>query len=161
MRPDRTEEPVPASGSCSANEMTDWRATRLADMREIRFPSFVEGSGTLVALEGEVDVPFPIVRVFTISGMAADSVRGRHALFACRQVIVCLHGVCDVHCDDGREARTVRLDAPNLALDLPPGIWRELTGRTDDTAVMVLCDHAYDATDYVNEIDEFRRLKAG
>ncbi len=150
-----------AGASCSADEMTDWRATTLADIREIRLPSYIESSGTLVAVEGEADLSFPIERVFTIAGMGLDSVRGCHALFVCRQVILCLHGICDVLCDDGKETRTIRLDAPNLALDLPPGVWRELTGRTDDTTIIVLCDQPYDAEDYVEDIDEFRRLKAG
>lgn len=149
-----------AGASCSADEMTDWRATTLADVREIRLPSYIESSGTLVAVEGEADLSMPIERVFTIAGMGLDSVRGCHALFSCRQVILCLHGTCDVLCDDGKESRTFRLDAPNLALDLPPGVWRELTGRTDDTSVIVLCDQPYKSDDYVEDIDEFRRLKA-
>lgn len=141
--------------------MTDWRATTLADIREIRLPSYIESSGTLVAVEAEADLSFPIARVFTITGMAREAVRGRHALFACRQVVLCLHGICDVLCDDGKEARTVHLDAPNLALDLPPGVWREIIGQTDDTTIIVLCDQIYDAEDYVEDIEEFRRLKAG
>ncbi len=79
--------------------MIDWRATSLADIRDIRLTSFAEASGTLVVAEGEADIPFPIARVFTISGMAPGPVRGSHTLLSCRQVLVCLGGICDVLCD--------------------------------------------------------------
>lgn len=149
------------NGGNAVHEMIDWRATSLADIRDIRLTSFAEASGTLVVAEGEADIPFPIARVFTISGMAPGPVRGSHTLLSCQQVLVCLGGICDVLCDDGGEARTVRLEAPNHALYLPPGIWRELTAAVEQTVVMVLCDRPYDPDDYIGEIETFRRRKAG
>ena len=133
----------------------------LADIREIRLASFDEDSGSLAVIEGEADVPFPIARVFTISGMTPGTVRGQHTLLSCWQVILCLNGVCEVTCDDGRATRTVRLETPNHALQVPPGIWRELTPLENGTVVMVLSDQPYDPDDYISEITEFRRRKAG
>ena len=149
------------NGGTAVYEMINWRATSLTDIRDIRLASFPEASGTLVVAEGETDIPFPIARVFTISGMMPGPARGSHTLLSCQQVLVCVGGICDVLCDDGRAARTVRLESPNHALHLPPGIWRQLSAAVEQTVVMVLCDRPYDADDYIGDIEAFRRRKTG
>ncbi len=133
----------------------DWRSVTLADMQELRFSPRGDGTGVLVAMQEHEDLPMGIVRVFTVISRGARADRGRHALLSCGQVLVCLHGAIDVRCDDGRESRTVRLDAPDRGLFLPAAIWRETVFHSDGAVLMALCDQPYDPNDYINDYDEF------
>jgi hypothetical protein len=63
-------------------------------------------NGVLTIFEGNAShaVPFPIARVFTITGVSAGGTRGNHLHRHCSQLLVCLHGSIDVSLNDGVDA---------------------------------------------------------
>jgi hypothetical protein len=117
------------------------------------------GNGVLTVFPGgqPQGVPFPIARVFTISGVAPGGTRGHHAHRACAQLVVCLAGRAEVRVDDGREARTVKLDSAATGVLIPPGLWSVITFATAASVVAVFCDRVYEEGDYIRDRAEFLR----
>ncbi len=132
----------------------------LYDIQLIDVPSFADKNGLLVAYNGSADFGLDISRVFVVVG-CSNSQRGKHAHKALTQILVCVHGICRVVCDDGKERKEFILDRPNRALVVPCGIWAEQFYESKDSVVMVFCDLPYDEADYIRNYDaylNFRKL---
>ncbi|MEI8033246.1 MAG: FdtA/QdtA family cupin domain-containing protein [Chlorobiaceae bacterium] len=124
------------------------------DVKIISLPHYFEDNGDLVVMEGLINVPFSIARVFVVR--APDgAVRGQHAHRACSQFLTCPRGVVDVLCDDGVQTARYLLDHPNMGLLVPPGIWSQQTYQTENAALTVLCDRPYEVEDYIREYSDY------
>ncbi|WP_373417194.1 sugar 3,4-ketoisomerase, partial [Vibrio parahaemolyticus] len=82
----------------------------------VDFPVIGDERGSLVALEGSINIPFDIKRVYYLFGMQPDLPRGFHAHKELVQLAVCLKGRCDILMDDGKNKETVTLDSPEKGL---------------------------------------------
>jgi UDP-2-acetamido-3-amino-2,3-dideoxy-glucuronate N-acetyltransferase len=142
------------SASGPGGTLTD---NQLSDARLIKLPLYVDpgGDGLLVPTEAGKQVPFcQIQRMFTILAPAGAK-RGRHAHRLCSQFMLCVSGVVDVVCDDGKDRRAFSLDHPDLALFVPPGLWLEFDARENDSVLTVLCDRLYEEHDHIRDYAEF------
>lgn len=123
----------------------------------VELPHFFEENGDLVVMEGFVNIPFNIARVFLVR--APDgAIRGQHAHRRCSQFFVCPSGVVEVVCDDGRQSVEFVLDRPSMGLLIPPGIWAQQTYIGSHAALMVLCDRPYKAADYIRDYGEYKKF---
>lgn len=123
-------------------------------IRLINLPHYHEDNGDLVVMEGLINVPFSIARVFVVR--APDrAIRGQHAHRACTQLLTCPRGAIDVECDDGLLKASFTLDHPNIGLLVPPCIWSQQTYYGKNAALTVLCDLPFDEDDYIRDYDEF------
>lgn len=120
----------------------------------VKLPHHFEDNGDLVVMEGMVNVPFTIARVFVVRA-PEGSVRGQHAHKACAQFLTCPRGSVEVVCNDGLHTAEFVLNHPNMGLYIPSGIWAEQRYKTEDAALTVLCDRAYEPEDYIREYSEF------
>jgi hypothetical protein len=120
----------------------------------IKLPHYFEDNGDLVVMEGLINVPFAIARVFVVRA-PQHAVRGQHAHLACSQFLTCPRGIVKVLCDDGVQTATFVLDHPNIGLLVPPGIWSQQTYMTMESALTVLCDRRYEADDYIREYQDY------
>lgn len=120
----------------------------------VKLPHHLEENGDLVVMEGLINVPFSIARVFVVR--APDgSIRGQHAHRECTQFLTCPNDAVEVQCDDGEQKAIFTLDHPNIGLLLPAGIWAQQTFKGKGSALTVLCDRPYEAGDYIREYSEF------
>ncbi len=126
----------------------------VADLRTLTLPSHTRDDGTVVVAEAAVHVPYVIERMFTLQAPAGAR-RGEHAHRLCSQFMVCVSGVVDVTCDDGRTQRTFTLDRGDRALLVPPTIWNIVDFPRSDSTLVVLCDRRYEAHDYIRDYNEF------
>ena len=116
--------------------------------------------GNLVPIEGAIDIPFDIKRIYYIWGTNYNSVRGHHAHRKLEQVIICIAGNCDFILDDGKQQKKVHLSSPNQGLYIKHNIWRQFTNFSADCVVLVLASEHYDENDYIRTIcrtDTFER----
>ena len=100
------------------------------------------------------NLPLDVKRIFVVKGNEKE-IRGHHAHRQVTQYLVCVHGACEVICDDGSQKKSFQLNVPNQALLIPPGIWAEQTYLEKDTTLMVACDALYDEADYIRDYDVF------
>jgi dTDP-4-dehydrorhamnose 3,5-epimerase-like enzyme len=126
----------------------------LTDARLIELPRHARADGEVIVAEAAAQVPFRIERMFALAAPAGAE-RGRHAHRRCSQFMICVNGGVEVVCDDGRKKRAFALNRRNRALLIPPGLWNTVEFRQDDSVLIVLCDRAYEADDYIRDYAKF------
>jgi dTDP-4-dehydrorhamnose 3,5-epimerase len=114
-----------------------------------------DARGSLIALEGGGEVPFDVQRVYYIFGTKPGVERGFHAHANLTQWAVCVAGSCTMRVDDGTTRADVRLDRPDLALEIGSMIWREMHDFSLDAVLLVLASAHYDPTDYIHDYHQF------
>lgn len=117
----------------------------MSGVRWLAFPERIDDRGRLVFVEGSIDVPFEIRRVFWITDVPPMVMRGGHAHSRTHQVLVAVNGILTVWAD----GRTWVLSGEHEGLYVPPLISLEMRDWTPGTVLLVLCSEHYDAGDYV------------
>lgn len=125
------------------------------------FPSHGDDRGKLVALEERKDIPFSIKRVYYIYDTLAGVRRGFHAHKNLQQILICVHGSCRIHLDNGVETEEVLLNKPTEGLYISNNMWREMYDFSPDAVLMVLASELYDETDYIRNYEEFLEFVKG
>lgn len=132
----------------------------LDDARVVALQEIVDSRGTLMVAEASRHVPFPITRIFTVTGVPVGQLRGHHAHYRCHQMLICLNGALRINVDDGSRTREVTLSRPGQGLHIPPGLWSEQAYMEADTVALVLCDRAYEEEDYIRDRNTFLAWRA-
>lgn len=127
-------------------------------MHLIQFPPLGDERGSLVALEGNITVPFDIKRVYYIFGTQPGVARGFHAHKNLKQVAVCVIGKCRMLLDDGTEKAEVWLDSPTKGIFIDKMVWREMHDFSHDCVLLVLADKNYNEFDYIRDYRIFQEL---
>lgn len=117
--------------------------------------------GSLIALEAQYQVPFPIERVYFLYDTAPNAERGFHAHKELEQWAVCVSGACTITVDDGAQRRDVRLDTPEKGLYIGRGLWREMRDFSSGAVLMVLASARFDEGDYIRDYDDFLAAARG
>lgn len=114
--------------------------------------------GQLIAIEENKDIPFPVKRVYYIYDTAEGVRRGFHAHKNLKQILICVHGSCKIHLDDGKDTQEVVLDKPWEGLYIEHNMWREMYDFSPDAVLLVLASELYDESDYIRNYDDFKRF---
>lgn len=117
----------------------------------VDLPQFRDSRGLLVPVEFSKFMPFAVKRMFWIADVPAGGTRGGHAHKRCHQFAICTTGAIAIEAFDGHTKCTVEL-AMGQALHIPPGIFTTEQFIALNTILVVLCDRAYEATDYLYEL---------
>lgn len=125
------------------------------EIKRIQFQQHGDDRGQLVALEGQKEIPFNIKRVYYMYDTGQGVRRGYHAHKRLEQVLVCVHGSCLIHMDDGCSTEEVLLDKPYEGLYIANNIWREMYDFSQDAVLMVLASELYDEQDYIRDYQKF------
>ena len=133
--------------------------TSLKDVKEFYLKSFIEPDGKLTPIELDRDIPFEVKRMFYVYDVHDQNDRGKHSHHKTKQILIAVSGGVTVVCDDGKERRNYVLNEPNRALYIPEMIWDEQIYYSEDSVLLVLSNTNYDPDDYIEDYDEFKRLK--
>ena len=133
--------------------------TILADVLFYNMRTVIENDGSLVPIESNYDIPFPIKRIFYVYGAKDTAVRGEHAHRTTKQLLICVHGKIEVLCDDGVNNKKYLLETPQQGLFIPEMIWDEQRYLSEDSVLLVIANTKYKFDDYIYNYDEFRKLK--
>lgn len=112
--------------------------------------------GQLVALEEKKDIPFHIKRVYYMYDTKEGVRRGGHAHKKLEQILVCIHGSCMIHLDNGKETKEVPLEKPYEGLYINNNIWREMYDFSPDAVLIVFASEIYDEADYIRDYKKFK-----
>jgi hypothetical protein len=116
-------------------------------------------AGNITIVEGVLNIPFEIKRVYYLYDIPGGEARGGHAHKELYQLIVAASGSFDVLLDDGRNKKVVTLNRPDFGLMVIPGIWRELMEFSSGAICLVLASRNYSETDYIRDYSEFKLSK--
>ncbi len=122
----------------------------------INFNPLGDERGSLIAIEAEKSVPFPVRRVYYIFGTKEGVERGFHAHKALNQVAVAVTGSCEVVLDDGETETTVLLDSAEKGVLIEPKVWHYMRNFSPDCVLLLLADQHYDEADYIRNYDAFK-----
>jgi hypothetical protein len=112
-------------------------------------------AGNITIVEGQVNIPFDVRRIYYLYDIPGGVSRGGHAHKELHQLIVAASGSFDVLLDDGQNKKIVTLNRPDYGLVVVPGIWRELFEFSSGAICLVLASHKYDKNDYIRIYDQF------
>ena len=129
------------------------------DCSIIELPKIAMRQGNITPVEGMIDLPFNVKRVFYSYDIPGGESRGAHAHKELSQLIIAASGSFTVTLDDGDVKRTFLLNRPYQGLLVVPGIWRTLDDFSSGSVCMVLASHGYDKDDYIRDYDEFLEYK--
>ncbi len=127
---------------------------KLIDLRKIHDPR-----GNLTPIEGGIDVPFEIKRVFYQYDVPGGESRGAHAHLKDQQFLIAVSGAFEVLVDDGENKKIFTLNRPYFGLLVPPGIWSAEQEFSSGSVCLVLTDNSFDAADYIRDYEEYLNWK--
>ena len=133
--------------------------TTLDDVKKITLKTFTEPDGKLIPIELDKDIPFEVKRMFYVYDVHDQNDRGKHSHHKTKQILIAVNGGVTVICDDGKKRRNYVLNEPNKALLIPEMIWDEQVYHSESSVLLVLSNTNYDVNDYIEDYDEFKRLK--
>lgn len=134
--------------------LSQWRA----GFQRVTFPCFGDARGTLMPVEAQRHVPFPIERVYIIDNVAPDIPRGHHAHYTLRQVLVPLRGSFEMFMDDGQRQWVEPMTSAQEGLLVEGLIWHEMRAFSPDCLIMALADAPYDEADYIRDYQVFQQV---
>ena len=133
--------------------------TTVDDCKIIELPKIHNRAGNITPIQEFENIPFEIERVYYLYDVPGGEERGGHAHKELQQFIIAAGGSFDVTIDDGKNKKTFFLNRPYYALQIVPGIWRELTNFSSGSICLVLASHKYDEKDYIRNYKKFKKTK--
>ena len=114
----------------------------------ISFACKTDKRGMLMPIE-QSDVPFPVQRIFIVSGGHEASLRGGHAHRTNRQLMACISGQVDVDVKTSQAEWQIRLIPDGKALLVEAGVWTAQHYRGEVDRLLVLASEPYDKNSYL------------
>ena len=137
----------------------DPKSSTIEDCKLLTLPKIHNPAGNITALNGNIDLPFDIKRVYYLYDIPGGEERGGHAHKELYQLLIAASGSFDVILDDGKTKKTVNLNRPYFGIFIVPGIWRELVNFSSGAICLVLASNKYNENDYIREYEKFIYLK--
>lgn len=134
------------------------RLFHLDDIRLIALPRYARADGELIVAQAGSELPYDVARMFMVRATGGAE-RGKHAHRLCSQFMICVEGVVDIVCDDGRRQQTFVLDWTELGLLVPPTIWCSEVYLKSNSVLAVLCDRPYEEADYIRDYAQFIAMR--
>ena len=127
--------------------------------RMLEFTQRGDERGHMVVVEGNVDIPFDIKRIFYIYGSDKKVVRGQHANLHTEFVLINVAGTSKVRVKDGKGNEAIfSLNRPHTGIYLPKMIWKDMYDFSEDSVLLCLASEHYDAEEYIRDYDEFEKI---
>ena len=127
-------------------------------IRLLEWKDLGDERGNLVVVEGNMDIPFEIKRIFYIYGSDDTVVRGQHANRLSEFVMINVSGTSKVKVDNGEESRVIELNRPRMGLYLKNNIWKDMYDFTENSVLLCLASEHYDAEEYIRDYAEFVKM---
>ena len=115
----------------------------------VLLPKILDKRGNLSVIESESQVPFSIKRTYLIYDVPGGEVRGGHAFFEQKEMIVALSGSLDIIVFNGVKEQKFSLNRSYQGLYIPNGLWRHMENFATNTLVLVISNTNYNENDYI------------
>lgn len=124
----------------------------------IYLPKIEDPRGNITFVEENKHIPFDIQRVHWIYDVPGGGVRGGHAYKKNKQFIIALSGSFDVIIKDGKTRKKFSLNRSYYGLYIPNMLWRSLENFSTNALAFTLSSTLFDASDYIRDFNEFKKL---
>ncbi|WP_423805347.1 sugar 3,4-ketoisomerase [Parabacteroides johnsonii] len=130
------------------------------EVKLLRFNEHADSRGSLIALEGNCEIPFSVKRIYYIYGNTANKKRGAHAHKNLKQLLIAIHGSISVQVEFRQQNQTYVLSSPSEGLYISGLVWREMVNFSPDSVLLVLASDNYNPEDYIRDKILFNSLSA-
>lgn len=127
----------------------------------IDFPKICDPRGNLSFIESEGHVPFEVKRCYWIYDVPGGMFRNGHAFREQDELIVSLSGSFDVVLNDGTGEKRYHMSRSYYGLYVPHMTWRAIDNFSTNSVALVLSSTCYEPSDYIEDFNEFLKLKNG
>lgn len=121
--------------------------------KTIEIKSIVDQRGCLSSIEGSLDIPFEIKRIFYMHHVTEN--RGEHAHIDTDQIIIPISGSFMVKLYNGKESEVFCLDDCTKGLYVPRLTFTYLYDFSSDAVCLVLANTFYDMGKSLRSIDKY------
>ena len=97
-------------------------------------------------------------RAFWFTCVGQNEKRGDHSLRLTTQVFLALTGCADLVLEDLTGATETFHLTPEVAVEVPPMIWRTMERFTPGAIIVVFCDSTYNPSEYIQTKEIWRRF---
>lgn len=126
--------------------------------RLIDLPKHHDPRGNLSVVEGGIQVPFDIKRVYYLYDVPGGAHRAGHGHVELQQLIIAMSGSFDVIVDDGYTRKKFHLNRSYYGLYIPKMMWREVENFSSGGVCLVMASTNFDKSDYYYDYDEFAAM---
>jgi len=119
----------------------------------IELSTITDLRGKLTAIEGGINIPFKIERIFYMHGIESD--RGGHAHIETDQIIIAMHGSYNISINNGKDKETIHMNNPEIGLYLPRLTFTDFSDISKDAVILVLANTHYDMSKSLRTFDDF------
>lgn len=117
---------------------------------------FIDDRGCLIPIEFN-DINFIPKRVFVVNNVPVGVIRGNHAHYKTKQLLICINGSVNVFLDNGKEKTKTFLNIGESIL-IPEMVWDSQEFLEENSEILVVCSTEYDINDYILDYNEFLNL---
>ena len=121
----------------------------------LRFDVKGDDRGRMIVIEGGMDIPFEIKRMFYIYGSDTSVIRGQHANRESEFILLNVNGKSKVRLKDGQEEMVVELDTPMKGVYIPQMVWKDMYDFSEDSVLLVLASTHYISSEYVRDFNDY------
>lgn len=121
----------------------------------LQFADLGDERGKLVVIEGGINIPFDIKRVFYIYGSDSTVIRGQHANIESEFVLINVAGKSKVRITDGKEEFVVELNKPMMGVYIPKMVWKDMYDFSKDSVLLVLASTHYNGKEYIRDYNKY------
>lgn len=114
--------------------------------------------GNLSSIEFH-SLPFQPKRIFYVSNVPQNEIRGQHAHYACLQILFCVRGSFQCTLSDGESESTVLLEENGPGLLINALTWGVQFQFASNAVMLCLASEEYDSSDYIHSLEELKEAR--
>lgn len=131
----------------------------LTKAKIIELPKICDARGNLSFVESLRQIDFDIKRAYWIYDVPGGKERNGHAFYEQDECIIALSGSFDVILNDGKNEMKYHMSRSYYGLYIPNMLWRSIDNFSTNSVALILSSTLYDANDYIEDFDEYKKLK--
>lgn len=112
--------------------------------------------GDLIPLHLD-SLDFDVKRIFTVSNVPPGQIRGEHAHYETKQVLLCVRGKIIVNLDYGTHYEELQIESGEWTY-IDKMVWDSQKFVTGNEFMVVFCSTEYDISDYILDKEEFYKI---
>lgn len=126
----------------------------------INFPKIQDPRGNLTFLQHPSQIPFEIKRTFWTYDVPGGEIRGGHAYYEQKEIIVALSGSFDIVVTNANGSlEKFSLNRSYYGLYLPAKTWRHIENFSTNSLSLHISSEIFSKEDYIRDFEEFKILK--
>jgi dTDP-4-dehydrorhamnose 3,5-epimerase-like enzyme len=130
--------------------------TDITNVQIRNFKEFWDETGCLTPIEFG-DLPFPPARIFCVTDVPKGCLRGDHAHYVTRQLVICVKGLIEVNLFNGEVHRSLVLEE-RCGVLIDAMVWDSQRFLQDGSVLLALCSTPYNKDDYIIDKEQFMQL---